>query len=65
MARYADKAPQEDKQKILDLYYGRNGKKIAEALDRWQIAQKMGNKYTPAQIYSIILADMSGEMSNE
>ncbi len=65
MTRYADKTPEEDKQKILDLYYGRNGKKLSEALDRWQIAQRMGNKYTPAQIYSIILADMSGEATNE
>lgn len=58
MTRYADKVPQEDKQKILDLYYGRSGTRLSEALDRWQIAQKMHNKYSPAQIYSIIIDDM-------
>lgn len=65
MTRYADKVPQEDKQKILDLYYGRNRKKNTEALDRWQIAKRMGDKYTPAQIYSIILTDMDKGADNE
>ncbi len=65
MTRYADKVPQEDKQKILDLYYGRNGTKLSEALDRWQIAQRMGNKYSPAQIYSIIIDDMNKGADNE
>ena len=55
MTRYADTVPLADKKQILDLYYG-NGK-LHEALNRWQIAQKMHNKYTPAQIYSVILAD--------
>lgn len=65
MTRYVDKVPQEDKQKILDLYYGRNGTKLSEALDRWQIAKKMNNKYTPAQIYSIIIEDMDKGADNE
>lgn len=65
MTRYTDKVPQEDKQKILDLYYGRSGTKSSEALDRWQIAQKMNNKYSPAQIYSIIIEDMEKGAGNE
>lgn len=65
MTQYVDKVPQEDKQKILDLFYGRNGTKLSEALDRWQIAQRMDNKYTPAQIYSIILDDMDKGVDNE
>ena len=65
MTRYTDKVPQEDKQKILGLFYGRNGTKLSEALDRWQIAKKMNNKYSPAQIYSIILEDMDKGADNE
>lgn len=60
MTRFVDSIPQEDKQKILDLYYGRGRKKLHEALNRWQIAKAMGNKYTPAEILSVIYSDIEG-----
>lgn len=60
MARFVDTVPTEDKKKILDLYYGK-GDNRANAMDRWEISKAMGKKYTPAQIYSVILDDIDGE----
>ena len=55
MTKYADTVPANDKKKILDLYYGVGLSKVHEPLNRWQIAEAMNNKYTAAQVYSIIL----------
>lgn len=58
MTKYADTVPQSDKQAILDLYYGKTRGKLQEPLDRWAISKKLNGKYTPSQIYSIIIDDM-------
>lgn len=63
--KYADTVSKEDKEKVLDLYYGRNQCEKANTLDRWEIAKAMGGKFTPAQIYAIILADMESENGEE
>lgn len=61
MTRFTDKVPEEDKKKILDLFYGRNGVKFREVLDTEQIAQRMDNKYTSAQVKSVIYSDIEGD----
>lgn len=58
MTKFINTIPNQDKEKILDLYYGRGNEKLREALNRWQIAKKMNNKYSPAQIFSVILEDI-------
>ena len=65
MKKYADTVSAQDKKQILDLYYGRGAKEKREALNRWQIAKRMDNRYTPAQILSVILDDIEKEKQNE
>lgn len=57
--RYADTVPVKDKQKILDMYYGRgefSGARIVETIDEMERILK--GKYTKAQITAIIYADV-------
>jgi len=60
MTRYVDKVPQADKEKILDLFYGRNTGGLRDALTLDEISRKMNGEYTPAQIKSIVMADIDG-----
>lgn len=62
--KYADTVSTADKKQILDLYYGNKIGEKHEALNRWQIAKRMNNRYTPAQIYSIILDDIEKRNTN-
>lgn len=63
--KYADTISKEDREKILDLYYGRKQGDKANTPDRWEISKAMGGKFTPAQIYAVILADMENENGEE
>lgn len=55
MSKYANTIPAEDEKRILDLFYRPS---TATALSLEEIAEKMQNKYTPAQIKSIIFNDI-------
>lgn len=65
MKRFADKVPQEDKEKILDLFYGRNTSRLHDALDTDEISKKLGRKYTSAEIKAVIYADIDKGEENE
>ena len=57
--RYADTVPAKDRQKILDMYYGRgefSGSRIVETTE--EMEKIMKGKYTKAQIKAIIYADV-------
>jgi len=65
MMRFADKVPERDKGRILDLFYGRNSGKLAENLGVEDISKKLNGKYTPAQIRSVIRADIDKAIGEE
>ena len=59
MTKYADTIPSEDKEYILDMYYGRgNFKGLKIVYTTHEMSRIMKGKYTKAQIRSVILDDM-------
>lgn len=59
MTKYADTVPNQDKERILDMFYGRgnySGTKIIEDTERMKRIMK--NKYTEAQIKAVIFDDV-------
>ena len=65
MTRFADTVPQEDKEKILDLFYGRNTGRLHDALDTDEISKRLGRKYTSAEVKAVIYAEIDKGEKNE
>ena len=62
--KYADTVPVDDKERILDMYYGRGDfKGLKIVYSTREMSRLMKGKYTSAQIKSVIFADIDKEVT--